>query len=127
MVGRIGKMLRFQTKASAVRVEHAALAADCAVKKVAAVKLDSRLRCQNLQNSPARGFIDFRGRLQLSVGSVVQNPVMIVSLPEFQLLVVLIDSRADGCGLLKIEGTTGNRAQFPAGIMVESTGVNFEA
>ena len=84
-------MLRFQAKASAVRVEHAALAADCAVKKVAAVKLDSRLSCQNLQNSPARGFIDFRGRLQLSVGSLVQNPVMIVSLPEFQLLVVLID------------------------------------
>ena len=127
MVRRIGKMLRFQAKAGAVGVEHAALAADGAIKKVAAVKLDSRLSCEDLQNSSARGFVNFRGSLQLSVGSLVQHPVVIVSLSEFQLLVVLIDSRADGCRFLEIERTTGNRAQFPVGIRVESTGVNFEA
>ena len=63
MVRRIRKMLRFQAKAGSMGVQLAALPFRSAVQKVAAVKLNTRLRCDHIQNSSARGFENLSGEL----------------------------------------------------------------
>src|SRR5579863_1341235 len=105
-------MLRLEAEASAMRIRLAALPLCRSVQKVSAVKLYTRFRCKHFENASARRLKNFGGELQPTLCILLEHPVVVVTLPEFQLLVILIDARTDRRGLRKIKRRAPNRAQF---------------
>src|SRR5579862_2018801 len=105
-------MLRFEAKASAMRIRLATLPLCRSVQKVSAVKLYTRFRCKHFENASARRLKNFGGELQPTLCILLQHPVVVVALPEFQLLVILTDARTDRRGLCEIKRRASDRAQF---------------
>ena len=62
MVWRIRKVLRLEAKAGTLLINNAAFAFDRAIKEIARIKLNSRLRSQNVESATALRLIDV-GRL----------------------------------------------------------------
>ena len=92
-------MLGFQAKAGTFVINPAIRAAKGAIQEVAGIKLNPRLSGVDFQH-PARGrLVNSGGQYQLS-GQIIQHKVMIVAAGELELLVVRIDSRADGLFIL---------------------------
>ena len=106
-------MLGLQAKTGAMRVRFSVFACSGAVEEVAAIKLDARLGGQHIQDSAAGSFEYFGGHLQAASFTIFKHPIVIVSLPEFQLLVFGIDPRADGGGFPEVKRRAGHGAHFP--------------
>src|SRR5262245_16862321 len=100
-IRRIRKMLCLQAEAVAFVVGLAGFALHL-FEKVADVKLDARLGRPDFQNSAGLRLIYLSRPTQYS-GLAVDDEVVVVAAAELQLLVVLIDARADRRGLREVE------------------------
>ena len=106
-------MLRFQTKTRAMPVKLPALAAGRAIQEVAAVELNAGFGCQHFEHASTRGLEHLGSKLQRALLFSFQNPIVVISLAELELLVVLIDPRPDGRSRREIKRCAAHSAQFP--------------
>src|SRR5579859_6376135 len=96
VIRRIREMLRLQAERIALFVNLAALPVRGPVQKIPRVKLDARLRRQHFQDAPALRIARHSRQLNPRKSRLtIQNPVVIVPPPKFQLLVRSVDSLAD--------------------------------
>src|ERR1700761_7681085 len=102
VIGGVGKMLGLKTEAGAEAVNVAAFAVRGSVQKVAGVELDTGLGCLDGQDATAGRFLNARCLMHYAHLSV-EDVVVVVALPQAQLFVVILDSRADGRCLAKIQ------------------------
>src|SRR5215475_11519462 len=109
-IRRIRKMLCLEAEAVALVVGLAGFALHLC-KKVADVKLDARLGRPDF-HSPGRLRIIYLRRLTQYSGLAVDDEVVVVAAAELQLLVVLIDARADRRGLCEVERRAFDAPQF---------------
>ena len=116
MVGRIGKMLRFERHGAAVSDLAAEFPARSVVEKVSAVKLYSGLVCEYLHLASACRIIERRHETHRT-RKVAEHPVVVVPVPVAKLFVVGVDTRPDESGGAEIG------AIRPVGISTLSTGV----
>src|SRR5262245_27338132 len=103
-------MLCLQAEAVALVVGLAGFALHLC-KKVADVKLDARFGRPDTQH-PARPRVAALRRLTQSSGLAVDDEVVVVAAAELQLLVFLIDARADRRGLGEVERRAFDASQF---------------
>src|SRR5882724_12916054 len=103
-------MLRLKTEPIALLVNLANFACDAAVQKVAAVELYTGLCRVDLHHPAAAGLINSR-RKRETASDVIEHPVMIVTSPCSQLLVLLIHSCAYESSLGEVHGRPLNAAQ----------------
>ena len=113
MVGRIGKMLRFERHGAAVSDLAAEFPARSVVEKVSAVKLYSGLVCEYLHLASACRIIERRHETHRT-RKVAEHPVVVVPVPVAKLFVVGVDTRPDESGGAEIEGRAPDRCD-PAG------------
>ena len=111
MIRRIREVLRLQAEAVAALVDVAFLSGDGAVEKISRVELDAGLRGRDLQHATARGFVDARGQTE-AVAFPVDHKVVIVAVAEDQLLVAVVDARADLRRRGEVERRALDRAKF---------------
>ena len=108
MIRRIREMLRLQAQRIPVLIHLTVLAGDCSIKKVAGIKLNSRLVSPDLHHPPCRWFLNFR-RLNKLSPATVEHKIVIVPLAELKLLMVIVDAGANGGKLTKIERSAFDR------------------
>ena len=104
-------MLRLQAKGSALLVGVSTLPDDGSIEKIAGIELNCRFGRKDFHHSPAVGLAYPGGQRQALVFAVDYKGV-IVSTPQLQLLIIVIDARADGRGPSEIQGRALDRAQF---------------
>src|SRR5262252_1064457 len=109
-IRRIGKMLCLEAEAVALVIGLADFALHLC-EKVADVKLHARLGRPDFHHPARRWFGDLRRLTQYS-GLAVHDEVVVVAAAEFQLLVVLVDARADRRRLRKVERRAFDASQF---------------
>ena len=97
-----------------MRVRLAALAANFAVQKIPRVELYSRLCGQNFQYAAGAGIGNARRQRQ-AVARAIQNKVVVVAPAEFNLLVIGVDARPNGCGLAEVKWSAFDLPQFAGG------------
>src|SRR5271157_4316114 len=117
MVRRIGIVLGFEAERVALVVYLAIRSGHRAVEKVARVELHAGLVGQYLKHAASRRFVGFRGHGDL-LAVAVEHPVLIVAARQLQLLVVRIDTRANGCLLQEVKRSARDRGQFAGGNQV---------
>src|SRR4029453_6441237 len=98
----------------AVLVDLPALAGDRAVEEVAGVELQPGLRGQNLERTAGLRLDHARAEPHRPPASV-QDEVVVVALADGDLLVLRLDTGADGRRLSEVEGRARNRSQLPGG------------
>ena len=111
LIGRIRKVLRLEAEGGAAAVNLAALSVHGAVEEVPGVELHPGLRGQDLHHAAGFRFRDARRERQ-AVAGAVEHKVVIVALPEFDLLVVRIDTRPDLRRLAEVERGALDLPQF---------------
>ncbi len=104
-------MLRLNAKPASRLIHLPAFSVDCAVKVVGRVKLHPRPIRKNIQYPSARRLGDAGDPAQFA-RPIIDNKIMIVTVAQFQLLVVLVDARADGGGLTKIKRRSVDGPEF---------------
>src|SRR5690349_18257282 len=85
-------------------VDFSAFAGDRAIQEVAGVELNTRLIGENLQNAPTLGLISLGREKHAAFPPAIQYPVVVISLAEFDLLIVGVNASTDGGWLGEIEG-----------------------
>src|SRR5262245_2637593 len=110
LIRRIRKMLCLEAEAVALVVGLAAFALHLR-EKVADVKLHARLGRPDFHHAARRRLGDLRRLTQYS-SLAVDDEVMVIAAAELQLLVVLIDARADRRLLREVEGRAFDASQF---------------
>ena len=115
MVGRIGKMLRFERHGAAVSDLAAEFPARSVVEKVSAVKLYSGLVCEYLHLASACRIIERRHETHRT-RKVAEHPVVVVPVPVAKLFVVGVDTRPDESGGAEIEGRAPDRCGASRGV-----------
>ena len=106
MIGRIGKVLRFEAQPGVPAIPDPAFSLELASQRVGGIKLEARLGGENLHHSPARGVGQDCDPPQ---SRPVQHVVVIESAwhsPRFA------DTRADPARLAKVERRSGHRGQL---------------
>lgn len=111
MVGRIGEVLRFQAESRAPAVLDAMPAGEVTVEEVGAIELHARLGGLHLQRAAALGVSDDRRQMQLA-RLAVEHPVVVVTAGQLELLVVVVDPRANDLGFAEVERRAGYWSQF---------------
>src|ERR1700693_4076997 len=104
-------MLRLQAETVAALVDLAALSLDGPIQKVSSVKLDTGLRGEHLQHAPGGRFLHARCQAEF-VSLLVQDPIVIVAVAEFELFIVVANMRADHGRLSKIERSSAHWPQL---------------
>src|SRR5213082_946052 len=94
MVGRIGKVLRLQTKSVALLIDFAVLSGERAVEKISCVELNSWLSRPDFHRASRSTFIDHSSLAQSSYPAI-QHKVVIITFAKLQLLIVVIDALSD--------------------------------
>ncbi len=107
-------MLCFQAKAVAPFVNVPLFSDDGSVQEVTRIKLHSRLSRINFQHSSTGWFVD-PGSQSQAVTFTVDHKIVIVSVPDYQLLVTIVDASANRGGLGEIQRRSLNRANFAGG------------
>src|SRR5262245_12401552 len=102
-------MLRLQTECCPVIILLSSLQGIAPIHKITAVELDTGFHGPYFHEYAAEITQHSGGEIKASALIGVQHKIMIVSLPEFQLLVWRIDTRTDGCRLPEIERRSGHR------------------
>jgi hypothetical protein len=95
-------------------------------KKVAAIKLDSRLSREHAQYPPRGRVVGLSRFRQFSTGRV-QYPVVVVTVTQAKLFVISVNPFSMTLELRKSCGVESTDLSSPVGIRVESTGVNRDA
>src|SRR5215472_2178366 len=95
-------MLRLEAETRPFAVRKPAFALQGAIEEVARIELQAGLGRGDVHGSTALGIGQPRGEFQPGALSI-QYPVVVVAGPLFQLIVVLIDARADRRRLPKVE------------------------
>src|SRR5579862_4389426 len=103
-------MLRFHAKPVAELVNPAALAGEGPIQKVAGVELQARFSGEDFQNTAAGRFSD-AGQERQFAEPFVEDPVVIVALPELELFIVLVNAGADGGRLAEVERSAFDAAE----------------
>src|SRR5262249_16835884 len=94
LVRRVRIVLRLEAETGAVTIDVAALALDRAVEEIARVELQAWLGRRDLHRTPALRIR--QSRRELEAGSLpFQHPVVIVALAVLELLIAVLDARAD--------------------------------
>src|SRR5579885_936329 len=114
MIGRVRKMLGFQTKRRPAAVRSAAFAVNRSVEEICRVELDAWLRGEDFQNAAAGWLFDAR-RQREPAARAIQHPIVVVAVPALELFVVLLDARSDCGGLAEIERSAGDGPQLAGG------------
>ncbi len=82
-----------------------------AVEKISGVELHARFCGPNLHHAPGSWFEHFR-RLSQRLRVSIQNPIVIVAIADFELLIALTDSCSNRHWLCEVERRTFHTAQF---------------
>src|SRR4030081_2947986 len=90
------------------------LPGDCAVQKIAGIKLHSGLIGPHLHYAPGRRLINF-GSLSQLASAAVQHPIVVVAFATTQLLIVVVDASADRSGFAKVERSAVHSGEFSGG------------
>src|SRR5215469_1475508 len=107
-------MLWFHRKSATMDIDRSAFADDGAVEEIAGIKLHAR-RCRpDLKNASAL-WVSHAGVQGELVHGMIHYEVVIVAAAEFQLLVVIVDARADGGGLAEIKRCSFHRGNIAVG------------
>src|SRR5947208_1768736 len=104
-------MLRLHAEGASGIVNLAALANEFSVQEISGVELQTGFGSNDFQHAATGRIMDAGSELQLT-RFFVQNPIMIVTFAEFELLILLIDTRADGGRFAEIKGRPFDRPQF---------------
>src|SRR6185437_7742467 len=112
MVRRVREMLRLQAEAIPQRILRTRPALERAVEEVARVELHARLRRFDAQHAAASRVIYLCRGVKYTHLSA-QNPVMVVTTPELQLLVVRIDALANYVRAREVERRSRDRGKLP--------------
>jgi hypothetical protein len=121
LVRRIGIMLGFEAETETFRVS-CALARQFAVEEIPGIKLNGRLRRENLHYAAAFRFVHGR-ELYQAVAAAFQYPAVVVAAAGFDLLVFgFINPGTDLVGLRKSNGVPSTARSLPVGMSVVSTG-----
>jgi len=104
-------MLRFEAEASALLIGQSAFAFDRSIEKIAAIELHTRLRGQHFQHAAVTGSFT-RATTSRRPVWMIEDKIVVVTVPAFQLLVRLPDARANGGGLAEIKGRSSNWPQL---------------
>ena len=83
-------MLGFQAQRGALRIDMSVFAGNRSIQATGGIKLNARFSRVDFHNAPRGGLINLRCQSQ-SLTLPLDHKVVIVSSPELQLLVVLID------------------------------------
>lgn len=113
-VGRVGKVLGLEAKTRTFGIGHPIFANDCAVEKVAAVELYTRLRCGYLHDS-ARLWIVYCGDLMERTIPIVNDPIVVVSSAIMQLFIVSIDIFTHSCWRGEVHWCLSDGANYTRG------------
>src|ERR1041385_8098838 len=87
-------MLRLETERAAMPVHLPALSFNSPIQEVAGVKLNPGLRRADVDGAPADGIHEPSGVAQNPRPGLIQDPVVVVAVPEAELLVRRVDPRA---------------------------------
>src|SRR5215469_6511695 len=129
VIGRVRKVLRLQAECIAMVVNLTAGAGNASVEEVASIELDSRLIGEYFQHAPCRRLVGF-GRQLYFLASALEHPILVVSVSQFQLLVVGINARPNDGRFEEVEWRASHRRQFAGGNQIRiyrrvAAGINF--
>src|SRR5215469_7510075 len=123
-------MLRLKAESVTPLVDVPALARDGTIQEVARVELYRRLRRRNFEHT-ARGRLVHAGRRRHPCTLAIEHEVVVISVPEDELLIVVFDPGPDPGRLREIKGSALDRSQFASGNQVlvdgsEAVGVDHD-
>src|ERR1035441_1038974 len=107
-------MLRLQAECASLSVDLAALALDLPVQKIAGVELDPGLRHEYFHGAAGVRFVNHRAPCERAAGGVTHE-IVVVALTELQLLVVVVNARADGRRSAEVERAAVQALQLTGG------------
>src|SRR5215475_11297840 len=96
-------MLRLETECVTAVISCATLALNAAIEEVACVDLNSGLSGRYLKNASGLWVMGFSSHDWRCAFSAIQYPIVIVTLAEFQLLVVLLNALSNSVDCREIE------------------------
>ena len=109
-------MLCFQAEATAIEIGFPRLSFESTVEKVAAVELYSRFRGVDLECATASRFMNPSGKCEfLLLVAFVENPVVVKSTAQLELLVILINISSNWFCRCEIERRSFDRGSFAGG------------
>lgn len=115
MIGRIRKVLSFETEAGALFVNASTGAREGALQEVSGVELHARLVCGNTQCAAA-GRVNDSGIPRIVTIGVVESEVVIVAASDGELLISRrIDAFADDVRVREVERCANNRFEMTGG------------
>src|ERR1051326_4440899 len=95
-------MLRLHAEAVAEIVDSPALSGYRAVQKISGIELQARFGREHFQDAPGGGLGNPRQEGEIA-NPLIEHPVVIVAVPKLQLLIGVINARADGRRCREIE------------------------
>ena len=107
-------MLGFQAEATPMMIDVTGFAGDIVFHKITGIKLYAGLGGIDFQRSTGFPFTGPGGQTA-SVRTLVQDPVVIVALGDYQLLIVQVNSVSNSHGLGKVERSVFYGSQFAGG------------
>src|SRR5580704_2781898 len=114
MIWRIRKVLRFKAQ-RVTEVINLSAFSGFPVQKISSVELNSGLGGKYFERTPGCRLFYFCGKQEMVSRLPVQYPVVVVTFAEFQLLVILVDSRANSVRLSEIKRGTRDIPEFACG------------
>src|SRR4051812_20939727 len=107
-------MLGFQAECGSFLIRKAAFSELGAVEEIARVELDAGLGSEDFEDAATDGFADFCGWGERAT-IAIENEIVIVTDAVAELLVIVIDARANGAGGGEIERRIGDRLNLSSG------------
>src|SRR5208337_2329306 len=114
VIGRIGKVLRFQAECLTSAVGNSVLPLECAIQKIAGVELDRGLGGPDFHHAPSAWLVHLCGLLKLGP-LLVDHEVVVVSVSQANQLVVRVNSVANRRCLTEVQGRPRNGAYLTSG------------
>src|SRR5882724_1481847 len=106
-------MLRLQAECCPATVGLATFAGSGSVEKVSGIELNSRLGGPDFEDAAGLRLVDNSRQSQGAVfDPACQNEIVVVSHPQLDLLLILIDASTDCCRRRKIKRSSLHRAKF---------------
>src|SRR6185436_14372022 len=111
MIRRIRKMLRFHAKRRPLAISYAVFSMQGSIEKIASVELHARFGGEHFHHATRRWVANACSHFQAAT-STVEHEIVVVAFSKLQLLVLVVDSGADGRGLAKIKRSPLHAFQF---------------
>src|ERR1043166_4065918 len=107
-------MLCLKSKPKATLIDFPTLSSECSVKRISRVELHTGFGRPYLHDASGCWFIGGCG-LAKSSHFAIDDPRVVIATPELELLIILIDARADNHWFQEIEGCALHISDFTRG------------